>query len=174
LHNKVCIKIKTLTRPTRKFAFELSLRLRRGQAAPLLAQIRRRIIDLLAFRDDVHMAAWIPHTEEGHLWEVFTLIWRQQAGTAAELAEQLSHRSYSESAYAATLDRLVDLGWIAKGGSKYVVRHKAAKMRQRVEQDTDRLYQAAFASLSAAEVATFQDLMQAFVEAITHPDSSKA
>jgi DNA-binding MarR family transcriptional regulator len=170
LHNKVCIKIKTLPEPAEKPAFELSLRLRRGPTAPLFAQIRRRVIDLLAFRDDVHMAAWMPQTDEGHLWEAFTLIWRQQAGTAAELAEQLSHRSYDETDYAATLDRLVACGWIARLGEKYVVRTKAARMRQRVEKDTDQLYQAAFDGLSATEVAAFQDLMEAFVEAVTLPE----
>jgi DNA-binding MarR family transcriptional regulator len=174
LHNKVCIKIKALPEPAEKTAFELSLRLRRGPNSPLLAQIRRRIIDLLAFRDDVHIAAWMPHTDEGQIWEAFTLIWRQQAGTAAELAEQLSHRSYDETDYTATLDRLVACGWVAQLGKKYVVRTKAARMRQRVEKGTDQLFQAAFEGLNAIEVDTFQNRMEALAVAVTLPESITA
>jgi DNA-binding MarR family transcriptional regulator len=171
--NKVSAKIKTLPEPANKLGFELSLRFDRGPSAPLMLQLRRRIIDLLAFRDDVHIAAWKTHAAEGQLWEAFTLIWRDQAGNAAELAKQLAYRNYDETAYAAALDRLVACGWIAKLGSEYVVRPKAARMRQRVEKTTDRLYKAAFADLSIAEEAIFQQLLERFVEAVALPEPNQ-
>lgn len=169
--NTICIKIKTLPKPADKPAFELSMHLGRKPTPSLMGQIRGRMIDLLAFRDDVYVAAWKPHTDEGHLWEAFTLVWREQAGNAAELAEQLSYRNYDETTYAATLDRLVACGWVAKLGGKYVIRDKAARMRRRVENTTDRWYQAAFADLSTAEAITFCHLMASFAQIVTPPDN---
>jgi len=171
--NKVSTKIKTLPEPKNKPGFELSQQFDRGPSAPLMVQTRHRIIDLLAFRDDVHITAWKTHTAEGQLWEAFTLIWRDQAGNAAELAEQLAYRNYDETAYAAALDRLVACGWIVKLGNKYVVRPKAARMRQRVEETTNRLYRAAFADLSIAEEAIFQQLLERLIETVALPEPNQ-
>jgi hypothetical protein len=152
--------------PARKAAFELGLRFDRGLAAPLLTQIRRRLLDLLAFRDDAHVAAWSAIEPEGQIWETFTLVWRQQAQNAAELAGQLSYRNYAETDYAAALKKLVARGWIIRWGEGHWVPAKAAQMRQQVEQVTERLFAATFADLSVAELAELQGLLTKFSQAV--------
>jgi hypothetical protein len=161
--DKVVAKIKLLPAPTEKFAFALSLRFERDASAPLLARIRRRTIDLLAFYDDAQLAARQPHEVSGLLWETFTYIWRGDANTAPDLATQLSYRNYVEEDYAAALNELALRGWIVPmDAAHYAVQQQAAQMRQQVEKMTDRLFEAAFVDLSTAETAEFKQLMTDF------------
>ena len=174
LLNLVVEKIKQLPCPVEKPAFELSLRFDRGVSVPLLSQIRRRMIDLLAFRDDVHIAAWTPHETEGQIWETFTFLWRKQAQNAADLAEQLVARNYDQVAYAAALEKLVRRGWLIQRGDIYFIQPKAAQLRQEVEDLTDQLYNAAFADLSPAEMAEFQSLMTKLAQTIQLPPEQQS
>ncbi|MFC1996776.1 hypothetical protein ACFLXI_04110 [Chloroflexota bacterium] len=165
-HDRIIEKIKQLPEPLRKPAFEFSLHFDRDKCAPPIVQVCQRILVLLAFRDDAHIAAWRPYEPDGQLWEVFTLIWREQAGIAAELVEQLAHRNYAVSDYAAALEELAARGWIANRGGKFVVQEQAAQMRQKVESTTDRTFADAFTCLSLIELRKFRDLMGKFAEAV--------
>lgn len=159
LSDSVIVKIKRLPAPARKPAFELSLLYERGASTPRIVQVRQRILVLLSFRDDAHVAAWRPCESDGQLWEAFTLIWREQAGSAAELAKQLPHRNYAESDYADALKKLTARGWITDRDGRFITGDQAARMRQEVEDATDRLFAAAFVGLSPAEIREFQGLM---------------
>lgn len=172
LLHRVRDTVKRLPEPAQKPAFELGLRFDRPCSAPLLAQIRRRLLDLFAFRDDAHVAAWLPLEPEGQIWETFTLIWRQQARNAAELADQLSHRYYAELDYAAILEKLVARGWIFRWGGNYQVQTRAAGMRQQVEDETERLFAAAFTGLNTTELAQLQALLAKFCQALQQPEKS--
>jgi hypothetical protein len=165
LLSRVTDAIKTLPEPTAKPAFGLCLCFDRGRSVSLLAQIRRRMLDLLAFWDDVHVSVWQPIEPEGQLWEAFTLVWREQVRTAAELAAQLTCRHYNETDYAAALERLVARSWLVRwGDDKYIVHPKAAQMRQQVQEDTEVLFETAFADLNVTEMNEFQVLMAKFVQ----------
>jgi hypothetical protein len=163
----VAAKIKLLPEPREKPAFALSLRFERDASAPIVARIRRRLIDLLAFYDDAHLATRLPHEASGLLWETFTYIWQGDANTASDLAKQLSYRNYDETDYATALDALDRRGWIVPlDGGHYAVKPQAAQMRQQVEGTTDRLFEAAFAELSSADTTEFKQLMTEFCRQI--------
>jgi len=160
LLNMVENTVKMLPEPAAKPAFGLCLCFDRGHSVARLAQIRRRMLDLLAFWDDVHVSVWQPIEPEGQLWEALTLIWRGQARNAAELAEQLECRHYDETAYGAALERLVSRGWLLLWGDhNYLVHPKTVQMLQQVEETTERLFEPAFGKLNKAEMRELQVLM---------------
>ena len=166
LFDELISKIKGLPEPTQKPAFELSLLFDRGASTPAIVRVRQRTLVLLAFRDDAHMAAWRLREPDGQLWETFTLIWRGQAGNAAELAEQLPHRNYSKSDYAEALEALSARGWIVMRSGRFIPQEQAARMRQEVETATDRIFDAAFAGLPPVEMSEFYHLMGKFAAAV--------
>ena len=52
-----------------------------------LAQVDQHLDDLIAFRDDAHIAAWKPVGVDGHTWEVLTFVWNGEVSTAEKLVE---------------------------------------------------------------------------------------
>jgi DNA-binding PadR family transcriptional regulator len=174
LLGKVIQAIKSLPEPAEKPAFEFGQRFDRGKAIPLLMQVRRGLIDLLGFRDDIHIAAWKPYTDDGQAWEALTLIWHEPAATAAELAEQLPYRAYDEAAYEAALHKLVKLSWVEETEGKYTATEEGARIRQEVEDTTDRLYDAPWAVLGETGMAELQSLLIDFAVAVTPPEEGAA
>lgn len=166
LSDCVINNIEKLPVPSRKPAFTLSLRFHRDRFTPLIVRVRQRIFDLLAFRDDAHITSWRPYEQDGRLWEAFTLVWREQVGSAAELYELLPHRNYSKSDYAAALDILAARGWIVGCEDRFVVQEQAAQIRQKIEEQTNLLFAAAFSGLSADEKRELQELMTKFADTV--------
>jgi hypothetical protein len=167
LLNLVENTVKILPEPTVKPAFGLCLCFDRGRSVARLAQIRRRMLDLLAFWDDVQVSVWQPIEPEGQLWETLTLVWRGQAKHAAELATQLTCRCYSETDYAAALERLVARNWLVRwGDDNYLVHPKTAQMLQQVEETTEHIFETAFESLNTAEMNELQRLMAKFSQSL--------
>lgn len=46
------------------------------EESPLLAQVREYLMDLFAYRDDAHLAAWKTYQVQGPAWNAFTSLWR--------------------------------------------------------------------------------------------------
>ena len=174
LLNRVVEKARELPQPAEKWALSWGPKFDRGPSAPLLVQVRRRLLDLLAFRDDVHIAAWQPYGVGGQAWEALTYVWRGEAGTAAELAEKLPYRNCDEDVYAAALRGLAARGWIAEEDSRYVVTEKGKKLRQEAEEATDRYFDAAWVALSDAETKEVKGLLERLAEAVKLPEEDSA
>jgi DNA-binding MarR family transcriptional regulator len=173
LLQKVVDKVREMPEPAEKWAFSWGSKFDRGPKAPLMVQARRRLLDLLALRDDVHIAAWQPYDVSGQAWEAFTFAWRGDAGTAAELAEKLPFRNYDGDAYAAALKDLVARGWIAKENDRYVATEKGKKLRQKAEEATDRYFDAAWVALSEAETKEIKGLLKRLAKAVKPPEPEK-
>lgn len=109
-----------------------------------LAQVDLHIDDLNAFRDDAHTTAWAAQFAGGRDWETLTRVWRDQAHSAAELAEQLPFRGWDEAAYQKSLETLVQRGWLEAQDGGYAITEKGRTLRQRVEEDTDELFYASW------------------------------
>jgi hypothetical protein len=169
LLDKVVEQARELPEPAEKWALSWGSKFDRGPDAPLMVQVRRRLIDLLGFRDDVHIAAWQPYGVSGQVWEAFTFVWRGEAGTAAELAENLPYRNYDEAAYVAALEELVSRGWIAEAEGKYIATEEGKVLRQQAEDATDRYFDAAWSRLSEAEVEEVRGLLEGLAEAVKPP-----
>ena len=166
LLHKVVKKAQELPEPAEKWALSWGSKFDRGPSAPLMVQVRRRLIDLLAYRDDVHVAAWQPYGVGGQAWEALTFVWRGEASTAAELAEKLPYRNYDEDAYAAVLQDLASRGWIAAEDGRYAVTEKGKSLRQEAEEATDRYFDAAWIALDEAEMGELKGLLGRLADAL--------
>lgn len=130
-------------------------------ASPLI-KIFHYLSDFNAFRDDAHMAAFMPHEPEGYVWEAFTLIVGGLADSAATLFEQLAYRGYAEEDFVHALAHLTAKGWLANPDSNntYSVTAAGNKIKDTVETLTDRYFYAPWAGLTAAEQTELIELLE--------------
>jgi len=157
---------RQLPKPEEKWALSWGKKFDRGPDAPLMVQVRRHLLDLLSYRDDVHVAAWQPYSVSGQEWEAFTLACRGEAATPAELAEKLPYRRYDEAAYQEALENLVRRGWVAQEDGEYAATEQGRALRQEAEDATDRYFDAAWAGLGEAEMEELQGLLCQLAEAL--------
>lgn len=129
-----------------------------------LARVDQHLDDLNAFRDDAHIAAWRPAGVDGHTWEVLTFIWNGDATTAEGLVERLPYRQYTADNYKATLEDLVQMGWIEVGDNGFIVTEKGKKIRDDAEDITDRNYFSPWKVLSDEELHRLGELLRALKE----------
>ncbi len=110
-----------------------------------------------AFRDDAHSAAWRPHNINGHAWEIFTYIWRGE-----DRSEQLLQaRAYRVEDDEAAVQDLLQRGWIeaADEDGKYQATEAGKKLRQEVEDLTDKYFYSAWSVFVANEVNELHALL---------------
>ena len=105
-------------------------------AAGSFAQLDAAVYGLWQVRDDCHMAAWRAAGLSGPEVEVLTRAWRDEAADEAALAELLPHQRPEDTSTAVA--RLRSEGSIEPGALKTTAR--GAALRQRVEDETDRLF----------------------------------
>jgi DNA-binding MarR family transcriptional regulator len=124
------------------------------------------LTDLVRYRDDAHLAAWKPYGVSGHVWESFTLIWRDQASTAEELAEQLEPRGHTAEEYAAALQELVARGWVSEEAGTYRLTEEGTRVREEAEEVTDRHFFVGWSALSEEELVQLSDLLTRAKESV--------
>ena len=134
---------------------------------PSMLWVRRHLISLGSYRDDCHQVAWRELDLPGYVFETLTFLWNGEAKTAAELAEKLPFRSYTEEDYAKALEKLAKLGWAEEGEEGYTLTEKGKSVRDEVETKTDENYKAAFSVLSEEELAELTAMLEALAEALT-------
>ena len=165
---------RQLPEPAEKWALSWGAKFDRGPDAPLMVRVRRHMLDLIAYRDDAHIAAWQPYGASGQEWEAFTMVWQGDAATAAELAEKLPYRNYDEDAYEKALLSLVARGWLVKEDEAYAATEKGKKLRQEAEDATDRYFDAAWVSLNEAEMEEIKVLLGKLAEILKPPEEEPA
>jgi hypothetical protein len=124
-----------------------------------LHRVRRYLLDMNAFRDDTHLAAWRDLDVSGPAWEALTFVWRDQANTAAALVESLGFRGWSEVEYQTQLDGLEARGWLSKGSDGYQVSDEGRQVREAAEARTEVYFNAPWAVLSLDEINELQGLI---------------
>ena len=132
---------------------------------PLPGRIREAALDCLAYRDDVHLAAWSAHADpatEGGMWNAFTHVWAGEAQTAQAIASAAGFRGYDAAFYARALTDLEARGWVtpgrgdtplAAGGGAYRTTPEGQALRDAVERQTDEWFFAPWAVLGDPGVA---------------------
>jgi hypothetical protein len=130
-----------------------------GADVSLAARIDQYLTDLNGFRDDAHLAAWQPYEVGGPAWEALTLIWRGDAETPETLAEKLAGRRLEPTAYAAALRSLAERGWMVEQAGAYRVTEQGRTIRQRAEDETDRLFYEPWGSLNDGEAEELRSLL---------------
>jgi len=137
-----------------------------GKDAQPSVRIDQYVTDLYRFRDDTHIAVWRSYGVSGQVWETLTFVWRNDANTAEELAEQLSFRGYSEEEYGTALEKLVIKGWIEEINGKFSVTPIGKRIREEAEDKTDALFFASWSVLSEKELERFSDLVTSLNESL--------
>jgi DNA-binding MarR family transcriptional regulator len=145
--------------PSEKWAIAGSRWTDPGDGAIGAVKMDQYLTDLLRYRDDAHIAAWKPYGVTGIAWEAFTLVWREQALTAAALAERLSFRGYSADDYEGALADLVERSWVKRGADGFQVTEKGGALRQEAEDATDRHSFVGLDALSSDELEQLADLL---------------
>ena len=125
-----------------------------------LAEVDQLLDDLNAFRDDAHIAAWIPYGVSGHVWEVLTFVWNGEAKTAQDLVEKMPYRSFLEGEYQEALDTLVGLGWIEEGREGYQAAPEGISVREAAEEQTDLNYFGPWSVFTPKELAELRSLLE--------------
>lgn len=126
-----------------------------------LIKIFHYFSDFNAFRDDAHMAAFMPQEPEGYIWEAFTYVVNGSANSAATLFNQLAYRGYATEDFAHALSHLAEKGWLETGdsGETYSVTSAGHEARNTIEDLTDEYFYAPWNALSADERNELRDLL---------------
>lgn len=115
--------------------------------------------DLGRFRDDAHIEAWQQIELLGQEKEVLTYVWKGDAHTAAELAEKLENRGYSEAEYAEALHVLQAKGYLESKEEYFQITPAGKSLRDSIEEETDRLFFSPWSALSEKELQTMNTLL---------------
>ena len=141
-----------------------------SEETPLPGRIREAALDLLAYRDDVHLAAWSAHADpasEGGTWNAFSHAWSEAARTAEAIALAAAFRGYDAAFYARALADLETRGWVEPtDAGAYRTTAEGQVLRDDVERQTDEWFFAPWAGLGDDGIAELragiEGLLRAF------------
>jgi hypothetical protein len=124
--------------PPRKRALRKRFRVATPESPPIV-RIREYLMDLFAYRDDVHLATWESYPVTGLMWNAFSFLWSDPSADAAAMAERMSFRGYETDHYHRALEDLCEVGWVEKAapGDSFQVSVGGKALRDRVEAKTD-------------------------------------
>jgi hypothetical protein len=137
-----------------------------GVAAPVMHRLDQHLSDLLAYRDDSHLAAWQRHDISGQAWEAFSLVWRSPALSVTEVSEKLARRGYTEADYASALEQLAERGWIEEDTNGYWTTAAGDAIREEVEALTNQYFYRPWGRLDAGEILELTSLVDQFTKAL--------
>jgi len=168
---RIVVEARKYSDLARRSTLEIGRRLEPDPGADPMLKIRRYLTDLAYYREDVHIESWQPYGVDGIVWETLTYLWRSEATSAAELAEQVSqYRNYEEVDYAAALDELEAREWAAGENGKFTITKDGKKVRQEAEDKTDQLYALPFDVLSGSVTEELKSLLEKLAVIIKLPD----
>lgn len=129
-------------------------------SAPLLWFIHYRM-DLGAYRDDAHLAAWRSvHQITPLAWEMLGMVWAGQADSAETLAQQLDRRRYSSADHTAALNDLQKRGWIVlEENGRYRLTDEGQNIREAAETLTDTYFYNPWAILGEQKLGRLRDML---------------
>lgn len=148
LLERIALANRSAGEPPRKWATLARFRVA-DEASPLLARIREALMDLFAYRDDAHRAAWRDYPVSGIAWSAFGMIRSETPLSPEEMAEQAWFRGYAAEDYARALGELRGRGWIDEHARLTPI---GRKLRDAAEHLTDAYFYAPWLVLSDDEV----------------------
>ncbi|MCY3656034.1 MAG: hypothetical protein OXG95_05425 [Chloroflexi bacterium] len=138
-------------------------------STPLPGRIREAALDLLAYRDDVHLAAWSAHADpasEGGMWNAFSHVWSGAASTAEGIALAAAFRGYDASFYEQALGDLEARGWLVADGVEYRTTAAGQELRDEVERQTDEWFFAPWAVLGEEGITDLRQRVEALLRSL--------
>lgn len=152
--------------PEDKWSFCYSRWTDPGRGLTGVVRTDQYLTDLYRFRDDAHVASWKKHGTCGGAWEVLTVLWREGAKTCGELVETLSFRGRDEVWYEQNLVDLIARGWVEEEVGKYRATEKGSTIRQRAEEETNRIYFAPWEILNEGQIGELRGLLESLNESL--------
>ena len=140
-----------------------------SDATPLAGRIREAGLDVLAYRDDVHLAAWSAHADpatEGGMWNAFSHVWSGAARAAPEIAWAAAFRGHDAAFYEQALAALEARGWLVAEGGAYRTTAEGQALRDAVERQTDEWFFAPWAVLGEDELTELSEGVTALVRGL--------
>jgi hypothetical protein len=145
--------------PPGKWCILHSRNLDPGETAAAMVRVDQYLSDLAAYRDDAHLASWLPLGVDGHAWEIFTILWRREAETFEQVYHKLERRGHPMQATRQALAGLVQRGWLAEDLGLYCATPSGQAVRQEAEAATERYFAAPWGRLPAAKAAELDALL---------------
>lgn len=152
LSEKVVQACRDAQEPPHKRAFVRRFRVATPES-PAIVRIREYLMDLFAYRDDVHLATWENYPVTGLMWNAFSLLWSESAVSASAMAELMAFRGYETEHYQQALEELCRVGWVEKRPSEdpFRVTQEGQALRDQAEAKTDADFYSPWAILSERE-----------------------
>jgi hypothetical protein len=156
-----------------KPAFKMDLRLA-PVGGSMLRKICCQLSQLLAFRDDAYLNAWMEQDVNSYVWEAFSLIYKGQAQTAARLAARLEdQRKYDEGAYAEALSELGARGWVEACNGKYEPTPEGLRILAEVARTMTQYFFQPWNGIEDAKIEQLKTLMEALLKALKSPQTRR-
>ena len=130
--------------------------------SPWIVQVREYLMDLLAYRDDCHLAASHPHFgQAGIVWSVLGALWRGERFTAEQMAESHSFRGYETDDYEVALQAVTQIGWAkeTRVPDVYSITPQGREIFESAQHLTDEYFYIPWSVLTRDELAELYDLL---------------
>lgn len=145
--------------PPGHWAIQHTRRLDPGNNAALMVLVDQRLTELKAYREDAQLASWMELIDNGHAWEILTLLWTGHPRTAEEINTMLARRGHSLDQTKRALVVLLKKRWIFTQGTEVHVTPLGIKVRDAAEERTDQLFYAPFGYFNTFELEKTYELL---------------
>jgi len=145
--------------PPAKWSISHSHKLAPGSDASVMARIDYSLSDLIAYRDDSHLAAWKPNNVNGHTWDILTLLWLHESESIDTVLQKLSRRGHSFEESEEALKNLVRLHWANYSLDIYTITSEGRAVRKAAEELTDSYFYAPWSEVSEKDLDALADLL---------------
>ena len=109
-----------------------------------------------------------------YVWEAFSLIYKGQAHTAADLAAKLEFcRQYDESTYKAALEELARHGWISNSNGKYEPTVEGLRILSEVARMMTLYFFEPWDEIEEGKINQLKVLMEALLRALKSPQTKR-
>lgn len=127
--------------------------------SPPLPFIEQAFSCLEAYRDDSHLAAWRESSLTATSLETLTLIWRVEVDSFEGLIEKLAMRGHPEEVYRDAIGHLKANHLISGTMDALQLTPEGKRLRDRIEEETDRFFYAPWTCLNETESGEMKDLL---------------
>lgn len=146
--------------PPGKWCVTHSRKMDPGPGVAEVVSIDQYISDLLAYRDDAHLASWKAHEIGGHTWDVLTLLWLNESESIDTILQKLARRGNSFQQTEDAVKILVKRHWADLSLGKITITTEGRQTRQTAETMTDEYFYSPWKTMSEKH---FQRLFELLV-----------
>ena len=131
-----------------------------GPGNPMMVRIDQFLSEIVAFREDAHLAAWRDYDCSGHAWDILTILWVEREGSLEGLNRALQRRGHSIDQTSEALDLLCYKEWVKTVKHRLHITPLGSDIRHTAELVTDRYFLEPFQHFSGIELEHTLDLVK--------------